>query len=90
MTRREFVAGSALVALSVQGRGVLAQRAAGVGCVVKTPLGVLRGEVVAGARRNRLVVACGCTPALPPMRAKNARSGPGSSAERWGLRPRLV
>jgi hypothetical protein len=26
--------------------------------------------------------ACGCTPALPPVRAKNARSEPGSSAER--------
>ena len=34
--------------------------------------------------------ACGSTPALPPVRAKNTRSGPGSSAERKASATRLL
>jgi para-nitrobenzyl esterase len=51
MTRRDFVVGSALVALSVQGRKLFGQAAeAASATVVKTPLGALRGEVAEGVR----------------------------------------
>jgi para-nitrobenzyl esterase len=51
LTRREFVAGSALAALAVQGRGLFAQSPEAVnGAVVKTPLGVLRGLMIGDVR----------------------------------------
>jgi para-nitrobenzyl esterase len=45
------VAGSAAVALSMQGRGLFGQSAAAVNAgLVRTPLGALRGEVIDGVR----------------------------------------
>jgi hypothetical protein len=46
-------------------------------------MGVCRGI----EEGNSVVAPGGFTPALPPMRTKSARSGPGSSAERKSLRP---
>jgi len=51
MSRREFVVGSALVALSVQGRRLFGQRAEAVNAgLIQTPLGALRGQVIDGVR----------------------------------------
>jgi para-nitrobenzyl esterase len=51
VTRREFVVGGALVALSVQGRRLFGQSAAAVNAgLIQTPLGSLRGEVIDGVR----------------------------------------
>ena len=51
MSRREFVVGGALVALSVQGRRLFGQSAAAVNAgLIQTPLGPLRGQVIDGVR----------------------------------------
>ncbi|HSY34209.1 MAG TPA: carboxylesterase family protein [Acidobacteriaceae bacterium] len=51
VTRREFVVGGALVALSVQGRRLFGQSAEAVNAaLIQTPLGALRGEVIDGVR----------------------------------------
>ncbi len=51
VTRREFVVGGALVALSVQGQRLFGQTAEAVNAgLIKTPLGPLRGEVIDGVR----------------------------------------
>jgi para-nitrobenzyl esterase len=51
ISRREFVVGGALVALSVQGRKLFGQSAAAVNAaLIQTPLGALRGEVIDGVR----------------------------------------
>jgi para-nitrobenzyl esterase len=49
MNRRGFLATSAMVALSLQGRRLFAQGTSGP-CVVRTPSGVLRGESTDGVR----------------------------------------
>jgi para-nitrobenzyl esterase len=74
VTRREFVAGTAVTALSLCGRGLFAQGAAGTSnaretCLVKTPLGALRGEVTNGVR-----VFKGVPFAVPPTGALRFRT----------------
>jgi para-nitrobenzyl esterase len=68
MNRREFVAGGALAAVALRGRGLFAQRAAASAGVVRTPLGSLRGEVVEGVRVFR-----GVPFAAPPVGALRFR-----------------
>jgi para-nitrobenzyl esterase len=51
ITRREFVAGGALAALSLQGRKLLGQAREAINAgLIHTPLGALRGEVINGVR----------------------------------------
>jgi para-nitrobenzyl esterase len=51
LTRRKFVAGGALVALSLQGRRLFGQTREAINAgLIQTPLGALRGEVIDGVR----------------------------------------
>lgn len=51
VTRREFVVGGALAALSLQGQRLFGQTAEAVNdALIHTPLGALRGEVIDGVR----------------------------------------
>ncbi len=78
MTRREFVVGGALVALSVQGRKLFGQTPEAVNAgLVQTPLGALRGEVIDGVRVFR-----GVPFAEPPVGALRFR--PPVKIAPWG------
>ena len=78
ITRREFVAGGALAALSLPGRKLFGQTREAVNAgLVQTPLGALRGEVIGDVRVFR-----GVPFAEPPVRALRFR--PPVKISPWG------
>ncbi len=78
MTRREFVAGGALAALSMRGRGLFGQSAEMVNAgLVRTPLGALRGQVIEDVRVFR-----GVPFAEPPL--GKLRFMPPVKVKAWG------